>query len=97
MTIRLAQYGTLEVLADSDGLRLIGPHDVDLGSRRSWPSEVLDIPDAKRLPAQHNRNQAAHLGDRPGEERLNGCETCVKRRTPGLSVSRQWKQEKGEQ
>jgi hypothetical protein len=49
------------------------------------------------LSADHNRNQAAHLGDRPGEECLNGCETCVKRRTPALRVSCQWKQEKGEQ
>jgi hypothetical protein len=52
---------------------------------------------SQRVPAQHNRNQAAHFRDRSGEERLNGCETCIKRRTPGLSVGCQWKQEKGEQ
>jgi hypothetical protein len=49
MTIRLAQYGTLEVLADTDGMRLIGPAAVDLSSRKGWPSDVLSIPDAKRL------------------------------------------------
>jgi len=49
------------------------------------------------VPAQHNRNQAAHFRDRSCEESLNGCETCIKRRTPALGVSCQWKQEKGEQ
>ena len=49
MSIRLAQYGALEILADADGMRFVGPSAVDLSSRRDWPSDVLDIPAAKRL------------------------------------------------
>ena len=74
-------------------------HHRDSGASRNSGKSLLraGFSVGERIPAQHNRNQAAHFRDRSCEESLNGCETCIKRRTPGLSVSRQWKQEKGEQ
>jgi hypothetical protein len=87
MTIRLAQYGTLEVLADSDGLRLIGPQEVDLGSRRSWPSEILAIPDAKRLALEVEQSLEMGYATSSGNVVFVANESFPEVRRRGLSLT----------
>ena len=53
-------------------------HHRDSGASRN-PGESL-LRAGFAVAAQHNRNQAASLGDGAGEEGLNGCEAGVEGR-----------------
>jgi hypothetical protein len=60
LSIKLAQFGSLEMLAEQDGLRVKGPVSADLNTRRGWPSDALAIPDVARLALEVG--QALEMG-----------------------------------
>jgi hypothetical protein len=48
------------------------------------------------IAADHNRDQRCDLGNRAGEQVLDGCKSAVEGRAPGLSMGCEWKDEQSE-
>ena len=93
MTIQLAQFNSLEVLAEADGIRLKDTTAADLSSRRTWPQSVLSIPDAKRLALE--TEQCLEMGCATSSENEvfipNEAFPQIRRRGLGLTeLSTQW-------